>query len=243
SGTEIRQNPFARGGFRGGAHPGAGPGAQGTAGFAFEDLSDLFGGIFSGAGRGQGPGFGAGPQRGPLQGEDARFSLEVDFLDAAKGAKKRLTLPSGKSLDVGIPAGIADGQTIRLKGQGNQGPGQAGDALIEVKVREHTLFKRDGNDIRIELPISLQEAVLGAKVEVPTVHGAVSVTIPKGANTGRILRLKGKGIAAGKTAPAGDQYVKLMVMLPPGGETELEQFVNSWGPKHPYDPRADIEKN
>ena len=130
-----------------------------------------------------GPG-GANFRHGPMQGEDARFQLEVDFLDAVRGGTKRLTLPSGKSLDVKIPAGIESGQTIRLKGQGEPGPGQAGDALIEIKVREHALYKRDGHNIRIELPVTLQEAVLGAKVEVPTIHGAVTVSVPKGANTG-----------------------------------------------------------
>jgi len=254
SGTEIRQNPFARGGgFRGGFNPGAGAGAGGggAQSFAFEDLSDLFGGIFGGArgggaggNAGFGGGFGGAGQRGfQAPPEDSRFSLEVDFLDAAVGTKKRLTLPTGKALDVTIPPGISDGQTIRLKGQGGSGPGPAGDALIEVKVREHPLFKRDGNDIRLEFPISLTEAVLGGKVEVPTIHGAVTVTVPKGANTGRTLRLKGKGIAGNKRTPAGDQYVKLMVMLPPSGDADLEQFIRTWGPKHPYDPRADVEKS
>jgi DnaJ-class molecular chaperone len=251
NGTEIRPNPFARGGpgaggFRGGFqggfqgggfNPGGGGGAGGGAqGFAFEDLGDLFGGIFGGGRAGA-------SARGPaFQGDDARYNLEVDFLDAARGGKKRLTLPSGKALDVNIPAGIADGQTIRLKGQGEPGAGKAGDALIEVKVREHPLFKRDGNNIRIELPITLQEAVLGGKVEVPTIHGTVSMTVPKGTNTGRTMRLKGQGIAAGKNAPAGDQYIKLLVVLPPGGNAELEKFVAEWGPKVPYDPRADLEK-
>jgi len=250
SGTEIRTNPFARGGagtggfrggFQGGGPQGGGfnPGG-GAQGFAFEDLGDLFGGIFGG-GRAGGPGAGA---RGPaFQGDDARYNLEVDFLDAVRGAKKRLTLPSGKALDVNIPAGISDGQTIRLKGQGEHGAGKAGDALIEVKVREHPLFKRDGNDIRIELPISLQESVLGGKVEVPTIHGSVSMSLPKGTNTGRTMRLKGQGIAAGKNSPAGDQYIKLMVVMPPGNNAELEKFVTEWGANNPYDPRVDLQKN
>jgi DnaJ-class molecular chaperone len=245
NGTE-RANPFAGGGggFRGGFNPGRGPGGgpQGGATFSFDDLSDLFGGAFGGGGRGGGP-FGQGA-RGPVQGEDARFNLEVDLLDAVRGAKKRLTMPNGKSLDVNIPSGISDGQTIRLKGQGHPGPtGAAGDALIEVKIGEHPLYKRDGHDIRIELPITLQEAVLGAKVEVPTIHGPVTVSVPKGANSGRTLRLKGKGIAAGKSGTPGDQYVKLVVTLPPGNNAELEKFVESWGEKNAYDPRADLKKD
>ncbi len=243
SGTEIRQNPFGQGGrggqggFRGG--PQGGP--QG--GFAFEDISDLFGGIFGGGGRG-GPGGPGGfrQQQTAMHGEDQQFRLDVDFLDAVRGGKQRLTLPSGKSLDVNIPAGIADGQTIRLKGQGAPGiGGQPGDALLEIKIRDHALYKRDGHNIRIELPVTLQEAVLGAKIEVPTIHGAVTVTVPKGANSGTTLRLKGKGIAGGKNAAAGDQYVTLKVMLP-SGDAELEEFAKTWGAKHPYNPRSDIEK-
>ena len=246
TGAETRQNPFA-GGFRRG--PGAGPGAGGPGagaqqgGFAFEDISDLFGGIFRG-GRGPGPGGpgGAGFRHGPMQGEDMRFQLEVDFLDAVRGGTRRLTLPSGKSLDVKIPAGIESGQSIRLKGPGEPGPTQAGDALIEIKVSEHALFKRDGHNIRIELPVSLQEGVLGAKVEVPTIHGPVTVSVPKGATSGTTLRLKGKGIT-GKGGTAGDEYVTLKVMLPPGGNADLEKFVETWGPKNLYNPRKDIGKS
>ena len=172
-------------------------------------------------------------QQGPVPGEDQRFQLEVDFLDAARGDKKRLTLPNGKSLDVNIPAGISDGQSVRLKGQGSASPnsGRAGDALIEIKVREHAFFKRDGNDIRLELPITLQEAVLGAKIDVPTIHGRVTLSIPKGANTGATLRLKGKGITVGKSGTPGDQYVSLKIMLPSGSNAELENFARTWGPK------------
>lgn len=245
SGTEIRQNPFAQGGFRGGAQGGfrGGPQQGGPGGgFAFEDISDLFGGIFGGGGRGAGGG-GFRQQQTAMHGEDQHFQLEVDFLDAVRGGKKRLTLPSGKSLDVNIPAGISDGQSIRLKGQGSPGiGGQPGDALIEIKVKDHPLFKRDGHNIRMELPVTLQEAVLGAKVEVPTIHGAVTLTIPKGANSGNTMRLKGKGVTGGKNGTAGDQYVTLKVMLPPSGDADLEEFAKTWGAKHPYNPRADLDK-
>ncbi len=246
SGADVRQNPFA-GGFRRGpgggpGGPGAGPGgAGGGQSYGFEDISDLFGGIFRGGRGGGGPGS-AGFRHGPMQGEDMRFQLEVDFLDAVRGGTRRLTLPSGKSLDVKIPAGIESGQSIRLKGQGEPGPNQAGDALIEIKVHDHALYKRDGHNIRIELPVTLQEAVLGAKVDVPTIHGPVTVSIPKGATSGTTLRLKGKGIA-GKGGASGDEYVTLKVMLPPGGNADLEKFVETWGPKNPYNPRKDIDKS
>ncbi len=242
SGAEVRQNPFAGAG-RGGFHPGAGMGGgAGAQGFAFEDLSDLFGGMFRGggmgsAGRGGNP-FGGGGRSAPPP-EDSRFILEVDFTDAAAGAKKRITLPGGKPLDVTIPAGINEGQTIRLKGQGGAGPGgTAGDALVEVRIKADPLYRREGRDIHVELPISLGEAVMGGKVEVPTVHGPVTVTVPQGANSGTRLRLKGKGIAASKREPAGDQYVTLKVALPKTPDPELEEFVKAWSAKKPYNPRS-----
>jgi len=235
-GAEVRQNPFARGG-RG--HPGGGfgggPGAGQAGGFPFEDLSDLFGGMFRGGGPGGpgGMGGGFGGRGGPAP-EDTRFKLEVDFADAAIGAKRRVTMPDGKSLDVAIPAGIGDGQTIRLKGQGTVG----GDAMVEIKIKPDPVFKREGRDIHVELPISLGEAVMGGKVDVPTVHGPVNVTVPKGANSGTRLRLKGKGVAATKREPAGDQYVTLKVVLPKTPDPELEEFVKAWSIKKPYNPRT-----
>ena len=225
SGAEVRQNPFARGG-RAGGHPGGG---QQAGGFAFEDLSDLFGGMFRGGGGGGHP-FG-GQTQAP---EDTRFKLEVDFTDAATGATRRVTLPGGKSLDVNIPAGINDGQTIRLKGQGNHGA----DALVEVKIKADAMFRREGRDIHVDVPVSLGEAVLGGKVDVPTVHGPVTVSVPQGANSGTKLRLKGKGIAASKKDPAGDQYVTLKVVLPKTPDPELEAFVKEWAAKKPYNPRT-----
>ncbi len=231
NGMEIRQNPFAGG--RGRSYQGGGPGNPGGAeNFAFDDLGDLFGGIFRG-GRG---GFGGG---GPAQGEDTRFTLDVDFIDAVTGAKKRLNLPGAKSLDVNIPAGISDGQTIRLKGQGGAGHGgPAGDALIEVKVKPHPLFKREGRDIHMELAVSLGEAVNGGKVEAPTVHGPVTLNIPAWSNTGTRMRLKGKGVPAGKKEPAGDQYVTLKIVLPKNPDADLQEFVKSWSAKKAYDPRG-----
>ena len=235
SGAEVRQNPFAGAGR--GHRPGAGAGG-GAQGFAFEDLSDLFGGMFRrGGARGGNPFGGGGASRPPA--EDTQFTLEVDFTDAAAGAKKRITLPGGKSLDVTIPAGINEGQTIRLKGQGGAGTGgTAGDALVEVRIKPHAMFRREGRDIHVELPISLGEAVMGGKVEVPTVHGPVTIAVPQGANSGTRLRLKGKGIAASKRDPAGDQYVTLKVTLPKTPGPELEEFVKAWSAKKPYNPRS-----
>lgn len=226
-GNEIRQHPFARG------RQGAGAGSGGGQNFSFDemDLSDLFGGMFRG-----GPG-GAG-RRGPARGEDQRFMLEVDFEEAVAGATKRLTLPNGKSLDVTIPPGLNDGQVIRLKGQGGAGgAGPAGDALIEVKVRPHPTFRREGRDIYAEVPISLSEAVMGGKVEVPTVHGPVAMTVPKWTNGGARLRLKGKGVPAGKNEPAGDQYVMFEIVLPKSPDKELEDFVKGWADRKAYNPR------
>lgn len=236
NGAEIRQNPFAGGRGRGFQR---GPGGfSGAENFAFDDIGDLFGGIFRNA-RGPGGFGGGGFGGGPAQGEDTRFTLEVDFTDSVTGAKKRLNLPGAKSVDVSIPAGISDGQTIRLKGQGGAGQGgPAGDALIEVKVKPHPLFRREGRDIHIDLAVSLSEAVNGGKVEVPTVHGPVSLNIPAWSNAGTRMRLKGKGVPATKKDPAGDQYVTLKIVLPKTPDAELQQFVKSWGAKKPYDPRG-----
>ncbi|MEC9347032.1 MAG: J domain-containing protein [Pseudomonadota bacterium] len=190
----------------------------------FEDIvGDLFGGR-----RGA---------RTQARGRDRKYSLQIEFLEAARGGSRRLTLPGGKPLDVRIPAGIEEGQQIRLKGQGEPGPnGADGDALIEVSIRPHAFFRREGLDIHMELPISLAEAVLGGKVMAPTVHGDVAVAVPKGSNAGRTLRLKGKGIRKG--GEEGDQYVKLKIVLPDGEDPELEAFVKGWSRGKGHDPRG-----
>ncbi len=176
--------------------------------------------------------------RGPARGANQHYSLTVSFVDAALGATKRITLPMGKSLDVRIPPGSDDGQTLRLKGQGapGAGGGAAGDALIELTVEPHPFFKREGRDIHLELPVTLPEAVLGAKVTVPTLEGRVALTVPPGSNTGAILRLKGKGIPG--THQCGDQYVRLKVMLPDKPDAELQEFLNKWARSHDYDVRG-----
>jgi DnaJ-class molecular chaperone len=177
-------------------------------------------------------GQGAGRQRRG-RGADLRYALKVDFLEAANGAVKRLVLPDGRTLDVTIPAGFEDGQTLRLRRQGEPGMGDApaGDALIEVRVAPHEFFRRDGKDIIVELPVSIEEAVLGAKVRVPTIKGPVSLQIPARSSTGSRLRLKERGIAG------GHQYVQLRVMVPPEAEPELEAFLRDWKPSHAFDPR------
>ena len=180
-----------------------------------------------------------GEARAGAPGADARYSLTVGFLEAALGATKRITLPHGASLDVAIPAGTVDGATLRLKGQGTPAArgGPLGDAYVEIRVAPHPLFERRGNDVILELPIALQEAVLGAKIVVPTIEGEVSLTVPPGSNTGARLRLKGRGIKDQRTGRRGDQHVVLKVVLPDQPDRELRSFVERWGPKHRYDPR------
>src|SRR6201987_1613866 len=196
------------------------------------DCEDLFA-AFGSAGRrqrGGGEGFRA-------RGADRHFTRTIDFATGATGGKQRLSLALEEWLDVTIPPGINDGQVLRLRGKGGPGfgGGPAGDALIEVHVAPHPLFHRDGDNIQIELPVSLAEAVLGARVTVPTVTGPVTMTIPKGSDTGAELRLRGKGIQR-KNSP-GDQYVTLKVVVGPSADPELAAFLEKWAPRHPFDPR------
>jgi DnaJ-class molecular chaperone len=218
-----------------GAYGPGGPGGAGyTGGFAnkgdFDDLGDIFADLF---GRGRAPGAGGGPSSGArpgaMRGRDVKYRLDVDFLDAARGAKKRVTMADGRSLDITIPAAFEDGQTLRLRGQGEAGVsgGPAGDVYVEIGVKPHAIFERDGADIHIEAPITLKEAVLGGKITAPTIAGDVAITVPKNSSSGAVLRLKGRGLKRdGK--PAGDQYVKLKIVLPEGGDAELEEFVRQW---------------
>jgi DnaJ-class molecular chaperone len=166
-----------------------------------------------------------------MRGQDVHYRLELDFLDAVNGGKQQLTLPDKSVLDVTIPPGTRDGQVLRLRGKGRPGlgGGPPGDALIEVAVRPHPTFERKGDDIHIELPISLKEAVLGGKAKVPTPAGAVTMTIPKWANTGRVLRLKGRGVPR-PDGTRGDELVRLKVMLPELPDPELEKFIDQWQP-------------
>jgi DnaJ-class molecular chaperone len=231
---EIDAGGEPRRGFR--RPPGAGPFDGRPGGQRFEDdfsfgdiFSDLFGGM---RGRGEpGSPFGA-------RGRDARYSLEVDFLEAVQGAKKRVTLPDSGALDITVPQGVVDGQVLRLKGRGVPGRrgAEPGDALVEIKVRPHPLFKRADDDIAVDMPITLDEAVLGAKIEVPTIAGRVQLTLPKGTSSGRIFRLKGRGVHNTTTGHTGDQLVTVRIVLPETIDDELSYFLSEWRHKHKYDP-------
>jgi len=196
------------------------------------DLEDLFAAFGSAGRRRRGEG-GAGFR---ARGADRHFTLTVDFVTAATGGKQRLSLAPEEWLDVTIPAGVEDGQVLRLRGKGGPGfgGGTAGDALIEVHVAPHPLFRRDGDNVLLELPVSLAEAVLGARVSVPTVTGPVTMTIPKASDTGTQLRLRGKGIQ--KKHP-GDEIVTLKVFIGQTSDPELATFLEKWAPQHPFDPR------
>lgn len=202
----------------------------GRRGFSFDpsDLDELFGRAGGGSAGGFADLFGDG-------GNDVHYTLSVSFLEAANGAQRRVTLPDGRVLDVTIPAGIGDGHVLRLKGQGSRGRGGApGDALVEISVAPHRLFRREGFDVVIDLPVSLREAVLGASIEVPTVRGRVRLAVPPGSGEGTRLRLKGQGIAG------GNQYVVLHPVVPPGNEPALAEFLRNWAPETQFDPRAGL---
>jgi DnaJ-class molecular chaperone len=173
-------------------------------------------------------------------GEDLHYRLPIDFVESITGANKRLTLPDGGSLDVKIPPGLIDGQILRLRGKGAPGTGTGGpgDALIEVEILPDPRFTREGDDISLELPISLSEAVLGGRIRVPTPTGDVTMSVPKGSNTGTTMRLKGKG-APRRGGGHGDQFVKLKVVLPKSPDPELEAFVSNWKNGKAFDPRED----
>ncbi len=210
-------------------------GPQGSRYYNFADggmddigMEDLFGGIFGNFSR---------RQAGAKPAADVNYSIQVDFLEAAKGGARRVTLPDGRNLDITIPEGIEEGQKLRLKGQGAKLPGRAqqGDAFVEVHIRPHPLFTRKGNDVHSELPVSFHESILGAKVPVQTVHGAVEMNIPKGSSSGATLRLKGKGIKG------GDHYVKIMLMVPKHIDHALEEAVRGWAQNHSFNARAGKE--
>ncbi len=175
-----------------------------------------------------------------MRGSDVQYRLELDFLDAINGGKRQITLPDGSVLDVNIPPGTRDGQILRLRGKGRAGlgGGPPGDALVEIEVRPHRIFTRKGDDIHLDLPISLSEAVLGGKVKVQTPSGTVTMTVPKWANTGTVLRLRGRGVPR-VDGSKGDEFVTLRVMLPEKPDPELEKFVAHW--RGAYSPRQAME--
>ncbi len=216
-----------------------GPGFEG--GMDQDDLNDIFSQFF----RARAAGAGGDGFRHEVhaRGSDMRYHLEVDFLDAARGAKRRVAMPDGNNIEITIPPGVRDGQTLRLRGKGAPGigGGAAGDALVTVSVGTHPVFARLDDDIEMELPITFDEAVLGAKVDVPTVSGSVSVTIPKGASSGRRLRLRGKGIKGPKGKP-GDQIVRLKIVLPKKIDPEMEELAERWRRMAVFDPRAELRR-
>lgn len=197
------------------------------------DVGDIFSDLFSGRGTRQ------RSRTVRRRGADVSYSVTVSFVEAAVGAKKRIRLAEGKTLDVNLPPGAEEHQTLRLKGQGLAGLGGAppGDAYIEVHVEPHAFFSRKDNNIHLDLPVTLQEVLLGAKVEVPTVYGPVSMKIPPGSNTGTTLRLKNKGVVDRKSGQKGNQYAKLQVVLPDKPDDDLTDFVKHWSEKHEYNPR------
>ena len=231
-------SPF--GGFGGG---GAGPGG-GFCSSGFEtgaeggDFSDIFEGLFGGRGGGGGGGFqgGFGRRQPPPKGANIAYRLQVPFEDAATLAPQRVTLGDGKTIDVKLPAGVESGTQMRLGGKGQPGPGGAGDAIVTIEVTPHRFYTRDGDDVRLDLPVTLKEAVLGGAVRVPTVEGAVMLTVPKGATSGKTLRLKGRGFHK-KGGGRGDQLVTLMVDLP-ADDAELAAFVERWASADAGNPRA-----
>ncbi len=245
-------NPFAGmgGGFGGGGFRGGGGGQQGFRpedfqGFSNDglDLGDLFEGLFGGGGgqrRSSGMGGGFGSQRRPppppQKGPDVHYRLAVPFVDAASRADQRITLADGKTISLKLPAGVEDGTQMRLKGKGKPGPGGNGDGLVMVEVGSHPFYKRDGDNIRMDLPITLDEALNGAKVKCPTVDGPVMLTIKPGTNGGTVMRLKGKGWNT-KSGGRGDQLVTLEIQMPDQPE-ELAKRLEGW--KDESNPRAKL---
>ena len=270
AGDEDKRKAFDRGeidaegkprfqGFEG-AQPGGGfgPGASHFESFSFGrdgfqrrgagaggGFEDILRGMFGGAARGGAHGFGGGQFEAedfgaPSTGQDLQASLSITLPDAAKGTKTRVHLPTGKDVEVKIPAGMTSGQQIRLKGQGwPSASGKAGDALITVNVAPHPVFTPDGADLRLDLPITLYEAVLGGKVRVPTLDGAVELAIPPGTDSGRTFRLKGKGLKS-KSA-TGDLLATVRIVLPARADDELKELMDKWRAQKPYDPRSDLE--
>jgi DnaJ-class molecular chaperone len=228
-------------GFGFGRRPGAGAGGEfhgfnfdvggdpaARAGFEADILSELFGGRMGGRGR------------APSRGEDVAVSVNVPLAMAVGGGSARVALPTGKTLDVAIPAGVEDGKQIRLRGQGRPGGrnAAAGDAIVTIHYAPHPLFKVEGRDLKLDLPITLYEAVLGAKVRTPTLSGEVEIAIPPGTSSGRVLRLRGKGLPASGDTPAGDLLATLRIAMPTQEDADLAALMRRWRDEKPYDPRA-----
>ncbi len=226
-GSDKRSKPDAAGGF-------------GSGGFEGLD-DDILAELFRRAGRGGA----SGGQTFRAHGADVHYVMSVPFVEAAKGGKRQVAMPDGKMLDIDIPPGMRDGQTLRLKGQGGAGIGgeAAGDAYVEIQIEPHPQFRREGFDIHTEVPVSLGEALNGASVRTDTIDGPVDVKVPKRAKTGTTLRLKGKGIVKDKAGARGDQLIELRVVPPTDGDDELAAFMASWEAKHPQNPRHTPRQN
>jgi DnaJ-class molecular chaperone len=226
-GREINRGftgePYGRGGFEA-----RGGGAQ----FEGVDLNDILGEVFGGRGGGARGGFG-----GPTRGADVRAQVAIDLEEAIQGGHKRIAFPDGRAIDITIPKGAAEGQVLRLKGQGSPGRAGPGDALIELAIRPHPVFRREGDSLVMDLPVSVPDAVLGAKVEAPTPDGPVSLTVPKGSNAGSTLRLKGRGLPDPRSGVRGDLLARLQIVLPERTDPELERFAETWRKLRPYAPR------
>lgn len=212
---------------------------RGFGGYDSDDISDVFSNLFGRRQRSGGGAYREFHARGP----DTRYQLEVGFLDAVLGTKRSVTMPDGNGISITIPAGVDDGQTLRLRGKGAPGHGEGppGDALVTISVHPHPVFTRDGEDIEIELPITFDEAVLGAKVDVPTISGSVSMTIPPGASSGQRLRLKGKGVKRGKSQ--GDQTVRLKIVIPKDMTDEMRSIAEKWRDASTFNPRAELGRS
>jgi DnaJ-class molecular chaperone len=201
----------------------------------FGDMGGIFEEMFRRQGGSAGGGAGYGFDSGP---PPVTYTLPIPFLVAARGDKQRVTMPNGKTLDIDVPEGAVDGQTLRLKGQGVSG----GDAYVELRVQPHAFFEVRDSNIHVELPVTITEATLGGKVKVPTIGGAVMLNVPAGSNTGTSLRLKGRGLLDKKSRERGDQYVKLKIVLPAEPDDKLKAFLESWEEGKAQDPRKDMEQ-
>lgn len=231
-------NPAMPFGYGGGGFRGDPRGSQGGFGGDGADFADIFEGLFGGRGGGGGGPFGGfgGRQAPPPKGANVAYRLAVSFVDAATQAPQRITLADGSTIDLKLPAGVETGTQMRLAGKGQPGPGGNGDGIVTITVKDHPFFERDGANIRLDLPVTLTEAVKGAKVKVPTVDGPVMVSIPAGSTSGKVMRLKGKGFSQ-KGGGRGDQLVRLMVDLP-GDDADLAKLVEAWSDKRAV--RADL---
>lgn len=233
----------------GGGHPGGGQspfgpggpqqngGYRGGAQFEGVDLNDILGEMFGRRGGGGGSGgFGFGGGKGA----DLRARLDIDLEDAIRGGTRRISFADGRTLDVTIPKAALDGQILRLKGQGQPGPRGAGDAMIELHIRPHPVFKKNRDLLQMDLPVSLPDAVLGGKIQAPTPDGTVSLKVPKGSNTGATLRLKGKGLPDPRTGKRGDLLARLVITLPEGGDAKLDAFAEEMRRERPYTPKKKV---